>query len=426
MNHKILLIFVFLSFCISSFSQAQNGWFSQASGTTYNLRSVSFANINTGYAAGGITSFPPYTDDVFLKTTNGGENWIINPSWIFGDQDLFATCFWDANTGYVTARGIDPNPPFPNYVRILKTTDGGIVFSPYLFPINFSELYHIFLTGSESGYIVGEAGRVVKIHSTGYGVKATGYSNDLYSSYFLDTATGFVVGSSGLILKTSNGGNNWTSIPSGTTNELRSIYFANNTIGYIAGLYGAFLKTTNGGNNWFIQPTGNSYSYSSVYFTSIDTGYISSGKIYKTINGGVNWETQTVPPSVFLNSMSFPATDTGYVVGNGGVILKTVTGGTTNITQVSNEIPDGFVLFQNYPNPFNPTTSINFCIPKDGLVKLVVYDVLGKQVAVILNGEQTAGTYQVTFDASKLTSGVYFYRLITEKNVVTKKMLLIK
>ena len=426
MNHKLLLIFVFLSFCISSFSQAQNGWFSQVSGTNYNLRSVSFVNANTGYAVGGITTLPIYTDDVFLKTTDGGSNWIINPSWIFGDQDLFATCFWNENTGYVTARGIDNSWPFPNYVRILKTTDGGIVFNPYLFPIGFTELYHVFLTGSESGYIAGEAGRVIKIHSTGYSVKATGYSNDLYASNFLDTATGFAVGSNGLILKTTNGGNNWSSISSGTTNELRSIYFANNTIGYIAGRYGTFLKTTNGGSNWFSMPTGNSYSYWSVCFTSIDTGYISSNVIYKTINGGVNWETQTVPSSVPLNSMCFPGIDTGFVAGNSGVILKTVTGGTTNITQLSNEIPDGFVLFQNYPNPFNPTTMISYQLSVISDVKLIVYDMLGREVATLVNKKLSAGSYEVDWDGSGYTSGVYFYQLITDKNIATKKMVLIK
>ena len=91
-----------------------------------------------------------------------------------------------------------------------------------------------------------------------------------------------------------------------------------------------------------------------------------------------------------------------------------------------NGIASTYSLSQNYPNPFNPTTSINFSIPQDGLVKLVVYDILGKEVATIVNGEQAAGTYQVTFDASRLTSGVYFYKITSGDFSDVKKMLLVK
>ena len=429
MNQKLLLMLVFLNFCLSSFSQAQSGWFFQESGTMYDLKSVSFVNTSTGYIAGGRTDpGPPYSSvNVFLKTTNGGLNWIPITSLIFGATDLFATRFWDANTGYIVTREVLYDPPiWPTTIRILKTIDGGINFISYIFPLNFPDLNFIYLTGTESGYIAGDAGRVIKISSTGYNVKVTGYSNDLYSTYFFNMTTGFAVGYGGLIVKTTNGGDNWTSITSGTTNELRSIFFATNTIGYIAGRYGTFLKTTSSGNNWFSLPTGNSYSYWSVCFTSIDTGYISSNVIYKTINGGINWETQTVPSSVPLNSICFAGLDTGFVAGNSGVILKTVTGGTTDIAKVSNEIPNEFVLFQNFPNPFNPTTTIKFSIPQKGLVKLVVYDMLGKEVATLVNDEQTAGNYEVTFDASKLTTGVYFYKITSGDFSDVKKMILVK
>ena len=97
----------------------------------------------------------------------------------------------------------------------------------------------------------------------------------------------------------------------------------------------------------------------------------------------------------------------------------------TGIT-INNGVANTYSLSQNYPNPFNPTTNINFSIPKDGLVELVVFDVLGKEVAALLNKEQTAGNYQVTFDASKLTSGVYFYKITSGDFSDVKKMLLIK
>ena len=97
----------------------------------------------------------------------------------------------------------------------------------------------------------------------------------------------------------------------------------------------------------------------------------------------------------------------------------------TGITN-TNEIAKSYSLSQNFPNPFNPTTSINFSIPKNGLVKLVVYDVLGKEVATLVNDEQTAGTYKVTFNASKLTSGVYFYKISSGDFSDVKKMMLLK
>ncbi len=85
-----------------------------------------------------------------------------------------------------------------------------------------------------------------------------------------------------------------------------------------------------------------------------------------------------------------------------------------------------FDLQQNYPNPFNPTTTIKFSVPKNGMVTLKVYNLLGQEVATLVNGEMNAGSYKVTFDASKLGSGVYFYKLQAGNNSATKKMILLK
>jgi hypothetical protein len=90
-------------------------------------------------------------------------------------------------------------------------------------------------------------------------------------------------------------------------------------------------------------------------------------------------------------------------------------------------IPTAFKLEQNYPNPFNPSTAIQFQLDRASHVSLVVYNILGQEVATLLNDVKQAGVYRVTFDASKLASGVYFYRLATENGLVaSKKMLLIK
>ncbi len=98
----------------------------------------------------------------------------------------------------------------------------------------------------------------------------------------------------------------------------------------------------------------------------------------------------------------------------------------TGVEPISSNTPDKFSLSQNYPNPFNPVTNINFALPKAGSVKLVVFDMTGREVAVLVNGQYTAGTYRVDYDASSLASGVYFYRLETESFTDVKKMMLIK
>jgi hypothetical protein len=90
------------------------------------------------------------------------------------------------------------------------------------------------------------------------------------------------------------------------------------------------------------------------------------------------------------------------------------------------EVPNFYALGQNYPNPFNPTTKIQYAIPRAGDVQLVVYDILGRQVATLINGFKTAGIYTVDFDASLLSSGIYFYRIKSGSFTDTKKMLLVK
>ncbi|KXK52302.1 MAG: fibronectin type III domain-containing protein [Chlorobi bacterium OLB5] len=100
--------------------------------------------------------------------------------------------------------------------------------------------------------------------------------------------------------------------------------------------------------------------------------------------------------------------------------------GLVGITQNNNQIPNLYSLSQNYPNPFNPVTNIKFALPNTGLVKLVVFDILGREVSTLVNEVRTAGNYTVDFDASSLSSGVYFYRIESGNFTDTKKMLLVK
>lgn len=99
---------------------------------------------------------------------------------------------------------------------------------------------------------------------------------------------------------------------------------------------------------------------------------------------------------------------------------------TTDVRQIDDMVPGTYELSQNYPNPFNPSTIIRYNIPEAGFVTLRIFNALGEEVALLVNREQTAGVYEAAFNASRLSSGIYFYRIETGKFVSTKKMMLIK
>jgi hypothetical protein len=95
-------------------------------------------------------------------------------------------------------------------------------------------------------------------------------------------------------------------------------------------------------------------------------------------------------------------------------------------TEITNEVPTDYSLSQNYPNPFNPSTKIEFKIPQAGFVNLKIYDLLGREVKTLLNEEMQAGNYTIDFNASTLSSGIYFYTLNAGEFISTKKMILLK
>lgn len=98
----------------------------------------------------------------------------------------------------------------------------------------------------------------------------------------------------------------------------------------------------------------------------------------------------------------------------------------TSVIQPTDLGPKIFDLSQNYPNPFNPSTTISYQLPETGNVNIKVYDVLGKEVATLVNNEQRAGSYKVDFNGSSLASGIYYYQIRAGKFVETKKMILLK
>lgn len=180
----------------------------------------------------------------------------------------------------------------------------------------------------------------------------------------------------GKILKTTDGGENWISKPSGTTDELFSVYFIDSNIGWVVGGYpydywirNIFLKTTDGGDNWTSQSDGTSYYLTSVYFTDSNSGWAvggswdlwgrSSGVIFKIIDGGDNWTSGGY--DYFLTSVYFQDSNIGYTVGgdlsSGGIILKTTDAGNNWSSQIIETI---YPLTSVYFTDFNIGWAVGF------------------------------------------------------------------
>ena len=99
---------------------------------------------------------------------------------------------------------------------------------------------------------------------------------------------------------------------------------------------------------------------------------------------------------------------------------------TTSVEQLASGVPDGYALSQNYPNPFNPSTEIVFALPKAGFTTVKVFDMLGKEVATLVEENLGVGTFKTMLDGSRLSSGTYVYSLTSGGTRISKKMMLLK
>ena len=174
--------------------------------------------------------------------------------------------------------------------------------------------------------------------------------------------------------------------------------------------------TTFGGNVFYDSATTATFGVTSRIVNNGGTIYYFRG----WTGGGAN--SYTSPDS--------SGNDTAVNLNIGNVMVETARWTTTiGITQLGTEIPAEYSLKQNYPNPFNPSTVINFSLPKSGNVKIKVYDMLGKEVATLINEFKTAGNYQVDFnekDYGALSSGIYYYRIESNEFTEIRKMMLLK
>jgi len=308
-----------------------------------------------------------------------------------------------------------------------------------------------------------------------------GYFNGIVFSR-KDTSYGFALAER--IFKTTNGGQNWTMIQSGlngVSNAHNSLFMIDNYFyGFGMNQGAARLRiTTDGGVSFFNQTLNISGSYTSaVAFhsnklygvaatstsmpfiartvdggatwlsLSIDTGltgttkikwvnsssvvYImgENGRIKRSLDNGLTWSSMATANVTDLYHFDFHRIDNiiyGFAVSRNGAVIKLVDSVLlTSKKELSSEVPGDFCLYQNYPNPFNPSTFISFDIPKNSHIRLVVYDALGREAAVLVNETLQAGHHEYSWNARGFPSGVYYYRLQAAGFGETKRMVLAK
>lgn len=189
-------------------------------------------------------------------------------------------------------------------------------------------------------------------------------------------------------------------------------------------------ETTNFGASWnqvFLPGSGRITGFAS------QPGYLllfavrENNQVYSKTYAG-SWAFDYSSPSGNYSFLRIGNSHTNlYAIRDNGLISKrTLAPPPTGVNQINTEIPNEFSLSQNYPNPFNPATIINFNIPNSGLIKLSVYDILGREVQQLVNKELLPGNYQFDWNASAYPSGVYYYKLESGSYSETKKMVLIK
>ncbi len=384
-------------------------WIEQTSGTTSHLYAVTSVDENHAWVVGASAKV--------LRTTDGGTTWLQSAN-SYGNKDIK---FFDVNTGFCIGG-----------YKVYKTVDGGVTWSEK--NLAYHDVEDMFFLNSTTGWILCNSGFVMKTTDAGatWVEQTHPWGGGVYSIFFVDENTGYISAASGNNLKTTNGGTTWTSMPKLGSAHLKHVWFSDANNGLMATTGGVY-KTSDGGTSWTFIALTSYYSYE--YFTcncSDKIFMICTGGVYTSVDKGLNWTKENTPTFGYASwtwyGLCFCSQSVGWLVGSSGKIVKAALPTRADIIGQNSY---QFSLQQNYPNPFNSTTLINYTVPQNPgsnpvRVSLIVYDLTGNETGRLVDAYQVPGDYKAEFNAGKLNSGVYLYRLSVGTSVAVKKLMMIK
>jgi photosystem II stability/assembly factor-like uncharacterized protein len=340
------------------------------------------------------------------KTAFGGKTWVEQ----YNNADTFADgiIFFDANNGVAWS---DPTLARKTVFVMVTTTNGG------------------------STWVTVPPANIPPVDSVADEVSVSNACDVIGNTVWFTT---YCQGSGYLqpkIFKSTDKGYTWTASPLLATWEGYGFSMRDANTGIVSNTsFGSICRTTNA---WATSDTvlvlNGTYGLRAVDWLAggnaiaIVGGPTGTGISATSLDGGTTWTQQAVPAGVGrLYAVRFLDPTTGWAAGNGGAILKWTGSPLVGVDEKTPLLPDGFSLSQNYPNPFNPGTTIEYAISRETSVQLKVYDMLGRELVMLVNDQQSAGSYKVKFDAHNLASGVYYYTLKAGSFVSTKSLILMK
>lgn len=424
MKKLVIINILFLS--ISIYSQPQ--WVRIDSPTNNLLRKIVFADSLNGWACG--------LNGTIIHTSDGGDSWFIQNT--NTSDPVIDIHFIDNQKGYALTWELN-NPPLGT--NMLKTTDGGINWIKEFIPIETEFFRSVFFLNEQFGLI----GDRFTYYTTNGGTNWNLSQRDsdivanlpFHQIQMLNDSLGFACGgvldNAGIIWKTTDGGRNWKTNGISPDEIFEIFIFDSLNILALSGdpeyLYGVgLIKSSDGGETWSYEELPINAVCFGIDFRNELEGWSAAGyKMLFTNDGGDSWSEMDTPDSSAVYDVQFVNDRKGFACGQDGVLFKYIPDpNSVEQATVSNEID--YKLFQNYPNPFNPVTSIQYAIGSRQFVQLKVYDLLGNEVATLVDEEKPAGQYKVEFNANQISkpgisSGVYFYRLkLINSSVASEKV----
>jgi subtilisin family serine protease len=419
-------------------------WLTQASATSDLLSSVKAVNSMVVWAVGAANATAA-TGPVVVRTTDGGQTWTDVTAGLTG-PGLYCVAAVDGNHAWAGTSG----------GAIFATSNGGVSWSQQAYPGTQSAFIDgLWFFDANNGYALGDpaagTGRFVVLKTTDGGTTWAHLANEPLGSsseagwnnsfWWNDPGHGWFGTNNTRVWRTTDGGGSWSAAASPGVNSV-GVSFNDNSTGLVAHDNGVVGRTTDGGQTWASVASPTSAGVSGIcYVPGSGIAWLTDGVDlfpYRSNDNGSSWVPQSAYPVLgTLSHISLADTGNGWIVTSQGEVLGYHPSGTTGVKPLPQpSVPGRYVLEQNYPNPFNPTTKIQFTIVSaqsgsasggNRLLTIVnVYDVLGREVATLVNEVKEPGTYTVQFSGSGLASGVYFYRLQAGTYVETRKLLLLK